>query len=178
MRRKLTAKGGRWMSFDWGGFTGGIIGTMGAFGAAWYTMWKQKKNEKPMIDQRTREIIVGIRNTCDKYWWAIMREDFEDTSDAILKTNEIISSMKVYLSAAVGTNGLLVLLVLQTIDGIDNLVDNYTRNVKTDESLKSLTQAVLLVLASKIEECEQMEKELLNRYTTQKRRWNGFLFWK
>lgn len=58
------------MNFDWGEFTGGIIDTVGAFGAAWYFFWKQKRNDRPIRERKRLELIRVLRSTFDKHWWA------------------------------------------------------------------------------------------------------------
>lgn len=47
------------MSFDLGGFLGGIIGTVGAFGVAFWTFHHEKERTQP--SKRRKQIEVGLR---------------------------------------------------------------------------------------------------------------------
>ncbi len=129
-----------------------------------------------MIDERSREIINGIRSICNRYWLGVYDEQFEGTTDAILKTNEIIASLKLYLSAAVGTDKSIVLLILGIIREIDSHVDEFTKNKKTPESLKKLEMSILEVLGSKLEECDLLEMKILSKYSKSPKRWSKFSF--
>lgn len=154
------------MSFDWGGFTGGIIGTMGAFGAAWYTHWKQKRNEQPLRDRRSLELIDVIRSTCDKYWWELHGHLFENISDLFLKTNEINKSLSTFLSTAIELNSPLVSLILRTIEELNGVGDKYAKLERTDTELFNSGTDMLEVLAQKINECDKLKNELLDQYKT------------
>ena len=44
------------MSFDWGSFLGGVCGAIGAFGAAYWTMQRTKKQQMP--SERTSIMVV------------------------------------------------------------------------------------------------------------------------
>lgn len=50
------------MGFDWGGFTGGIIGTIGAFGVALYTLKNQNKKEKPAMFKRQYRLMLKVKS--------------------------------------------------------------------------------------------------------------------
>lgn len=173
---KIDSKGGERMSFDWGGFTGGIIGTFGAFGAAWYTIWRQKKNEEPLTDERSREIITAIRTMCDEYWLKVVVEKFKNTNDVYKKTSEINTNLRLHLSAAIGTDKSLVMLILQITGEISNAVQIYTENKEADNSLEEVEKRILRVLNANARKCDLLEAKLLNKYAKPKLWWLRVLF--
>ncbi|MFD1953719.1 hypothetical protein ACFSL6_17775 [Paenibacillus thailandensis] len=48
------------MNFDLGGFTGGLIGTFGAFGVAFYTLRHQSKKEFPTKQKMKYKIVLAL----------------------------------------------------------------------------------------------------------------------
>ncbi|OKP91511.1 hypothetical protein A3842_02895 [Paenibacillus sp. P3E] len=152
------------MSFDWGGFAGGIVGTMGAFGAAWYTFWKQKRNERPGREKKRLELISVIRSTLDKHWWSMAGMEAEKVQDVFDKTFEITNEVNNFLGSAIETDSELASLILNIVDGLNILGNDYSRREKTDKNLQSYQDDIWNLLGSKITDCDHLRDIMLKRY--------------
>lgn len=152
------------MSFDWGGFTGGIIGTLGAFGAVQYSFWKQRKIDRPFLDKKRLDIINVIRGTLDKYWWEINRFEAEDITDVFIKSNSIVATLEGYLGIAIESNNSIGSIILETIEELDKTGNEYSRQERTNQNLLEYLNAILELLSRRISKCDELKEKILKNY--------------
>lgn len=82
MTKKLyISLGGINLGFDWGSFSGGVIGTVGAFLAAKYTMKKQEEKDQPKIDKSRYLIASKLLGKIDAVGWRLVNNLDKTTGD-------------------------------------------------------------------------------------------------
>lgn len=109
------------MGFDLGSFTGGIIGSLGAYLVARYTIKEQSKKEQPKIDKNRYNLCSRIESEIDKLEWNLVGGDFENHSESMEMIILFLSEIKKIIPDAIEADSEIVKL----LNDIDRDVRNY-----------------------------------------------------
>lgn len=161
---KLTLKGGKPMSFDWGSFTGGVVGTLGAFGAVYYSMYLQKKKEKPLIIKERLQVIDAITSNLDRYWIELTVEDLVNYQEAFQITISITNSLREFLTKALDNEGQIVTYLLNTIDELDDLGNGYSKKERSKDNLWNFQTDLLHLVSTRRSGLKEMKEEIFSKY--------------
>lgn len=149
------------MSFDWGGFTGSIIGALSAYGAAVYSFKKQLKKEEPTRKRETYELSLKINQTLSLAWselftcTASMRHIFE-------KVIEYQTLLKYHLPEAIETSPELVRILHESIERVDDICQKYSREERSDENIVKCKNEILNTWGLNKKDCDDISKKILD----------------
>lgn len=152
------------MGFDWGSFTGGIVGTLGAIGAVKYSMHLQEKKEKPnKIKQQVQiiDILIGI---FERNWVEINKEPLDTYENAFEKTITIVNTLRQYLTVALDSDRELVSFLLGAIDEFNKTGNDFSQRERSRDELWRFQTAILTVIGFKQSDLRKMKEKLFSEY--------------
>ncbi|NQX43985.1 hypothetical protein HQN87_01470 [Paenibacillus tritici] len=158
------------MNFDFGGFTGGIIGTIGAFGAAWYTLKKQERSKRPAVYAKTIAESRFLFNLLRGFEWDItlatkrVESIEEDPRLNLLEVKYLVRDhlkvLEEHIPKAIETDLRIASSLMDYVSELDDLNYKYrkddsveeTNSYKSEhESISTKTRQKLFNIRSEVE---------------------------
>ncbi|KOP64377.1 hypothetical protein AMS62_03210 [Bacillus sp. FJAT-18019] len=152
------------MGFDWGGFAGGVIGTIGAFGTVMFSNYLQKRREKPLKDKQRLKVVDIVTKTINQFWWDTNFKQHDKFSEAINETREFYSKLNSLLLIAIDTDQRLVSIILTTIEQLEGIGKDFVAFDDSREAVHQYQTELMEMLRVREDECNKIRDEILNTY--------------
>ncbi|PAD73899.1 hypothetical protein [Paenibacillus campinasensis] len=150
------------MDFDMGGFLGGVIGVLGAYGIAVWQLRNQREAEKPSKDRKTYVLATILRQELNLAWDYFVTEDFRfgELFRCVLRMN---NKLQEYLPEAIEADKRLFSLITQTIDGLSAISEKYSRQARTHENFMAYETELLTYAEVMRRKCDELIEEIRAR---------------
>ncbi|WP_342576512.1 hypothetical protein [Paenibacillus sp. FSL M8-0142] len=150
------------MDFDMGGFLGGVIGVLGAYGIAVWQLRNQREAEKPSKDRKTYVLATILRQELNLAWDYFVTEDFRfgELFRCVLRMN---NKLQEYLPEAIEADKRLFSLITQTIDGLSAISEKYSRQARTHENFMAYETELLTYAEVMRSKCDELIEEIRAR---------------
>lgn len=149
------------MTFDFGGFLGGLIGVVGAYGVAIYSFKKQTRSEKPAKNRRIYDLSISISQTLDLAWWDVDSEDTYKFSQLMKKILDNTYELKKHIPQAIETDNRILKVITETIESIDCISKKWSAASRTHENYIGYQQEILNIFTSNKKICDEISSGIL-----------------
>jgi DNA repair ATPase RecN len=151
------------MSFDWGGFTGSVVGVIGAYAIAVYQLRKQEKAQEPIKHKKTYELCIKLSQQLNSVWSLFGTENFQ-YSEASKNVVQFNNQLQNYLSEAIETDKRLVNIINQTIGGLSDISKKYYAKPKDHNNYIAYEYEVIFFAEVVRQECHEIRDEIMRLY--------------
>ncbi|MBY3623721.1 hypothetical protein HGO21_29855 [Acinetobacter sp. CUI P1] len=149
------------MSFDWGGFTGSIVGVIGAYAIAVYQLHKQEEAQEPLKHKKTYELCIKLSQQLNSAWSFFGTENFQ-FSEAFKNVVQFNNQMQTYLSEAIESDKRLVTLINVTIEGLSDISKKYSTKPKDYNHYMAYEGEVIVFTEVMRQKCHEIRDEIVS----------------
>lgn len=121
------------MSFDIGGFLGGVIGTIGAFGIALWTFRHAKKKDEPI--QKKRQLLIGLKVYNILFYYPLIVKKSDSTMDDIFRAirQHIMNPLEELLPDGIEAGGEVAKILIDVKNTIvETIIDGKLMKMKEE----------------------------------------------
>lgn len=152
------------ISFDFGGLLGGIIGVIGAYGAARYQFNKQEKAQEPSKHKKTYELCIKLSVHLSSIWDSLESEDFRH-NDLLRNVITFNNQLQKFLAEAIETDKRLVALITNTIDGLMDICKEYSLKPRDHEHFMECESKLMFFAEAMRLKCHEIRDAILGQNT-------------
>jgi hypothetical protein len=152
--------GGTILNFDLGGFTGGIIGTLGAFLSAFFIFKKEQSLDKPRKDKDRYIMANSINKEISNLQIDLIYKLSESQAILTKSVNDTMYNIAEYLPEAIMTDKELVEIIHTTKEDILDFNEMWAKQFNTEKS--DYVFAVNGYLHKISVKCNKITEEIIN----------------
>ncbi|MFD5019975.1 hypothetical protein ACFWMP_13825 [Paenibacillus sp. NPDC058367] len=141
------------MAFDLGGFFGGIIGVLGAYGVAIYQIKKQREADKPSSSRKIYELCEEVEEVLKNGWYEVQLQN-ADYSGLFRDTFNLGMDLRKKIPLAMETDSRIYKIIEDIVKELEELgVQNLSQ---------SNNQVQMVIFRDQIVMCVDNASERLN----------------
>ncbi|MGG4503847.1 hypothetical protein [Paenibacillus polymyxa] len=152
------------MAFDIGGFLGGIIGTVGAFGAAIYSLKKHQKNEEPSKNRKVYDLCISVKQKLNEGQNDIWVQDQDKINGLMKSAINLNLELRRLIPDTIETDHRLTSIIQKCRNDLESLGKEYQLLPKTFENIEKYEELLTELITRADSECDRIIDDILAVY--------------